>query len=217
MDSGICQDELTPIATYMASEINTSSRSALVRRIKSLNAVSAQGCINDYLHAPLIQRLFALSPQECTDYELGSREAAMLLWTCQVMQNAEWDHKPKIRAKFVSRITGSGVWRVRDDTKYFYDVWSNVHYGYVGRVAGFSESILLDGAGLEQIGSMLVKLKQPIRSPRVNGLRAFDDPPDRAAITIGVKLYAAAPFGSVTAGQLLDEILAAPDIERRQL
>ncbi|UMP97053.1 polymorphic toxin type 44 domain-containing protein [Klebsiella pneumoniae] len=26
---------------------------------------------------------------------------------------------------------------------YFYDVWSNIHYGYVGRSVGFSEAILL--------------------------------------------------------------------------
>ncbi|MDF9728323.1 polymorphic toxin type 44 domain-containing protein [Klebsiella pneumoniae] len=33
---------------------------------------------------------------------------------------------------------------------YFYDVWSNIHYGYVGRSVGFSEAILLKGSTWEQ-------------------------------------------------------------------
>ena len=34
---------------------------------------------------------------------------------------------------------------------YYHDIWSNIHYGYVGTAAGFTESELLDGAGLKQI------------------------------------------------------------------
>jgi hypothetical protein len=41
---------------------------------------------------------------------------------------------------------------------YYHDIWSNLHYGYVGTAAGFSESELLDGAGIEQIGSKLLKM-----------------------------------------------------------
>jgi hypothetical protein len=67
-------------------------------------------------------------------------------------------------------------------TPYYYDVWSNVHYGYVGRAAGFSTSTLRDGAGLEQIGSNLARLNRPSRSPGAPGLRAFDDAHDRSSV-----------------------------------
>lgn len=33
---------------------------------------------------------------------------------------------------------------------YFYDIWSNIHYGYVGLSLGFTESELLTGSAIQQ-------------------------------------------------------------------
>jgi hypothetical protein len=37
---------------------------------------------------------------------------------------------------------------IRGDTEheYFFDIWSNIHYGYVGRAGGFSEFLLIEAA-----------------------------------------------------------------------
>ncbi len=68
------------------------------------------------------------------------------------------------------------VWHKQGEVDYFYDIWSNIHYGYVGRAGGLSESVLLDGAGLEQIASDSIrkvqkwaKRKGPTRSADIEG------------------------------------------------
>ena len=33
---------------------------------------------------------------------------------------------------------------------YFYDIWSNIHYGYVGLYSGFDEETLLNGSKYQQ-------------------------------------------------------------------
>lgn len=87
----------------------------------------------------------------------------------------------------------------------------------MGRAGGFTESALLDGAGLEQIASDSIRKiqkwderKGPHRSADIEGLRAWDDIGDRVSISIGIKLYKQHPTGGVTAEMLMDEVLALP-------
>ncbi|MNI66087.1 hypothetical protein D3C73_1216300 [compost metagenome] len=123
----------------------------------------------------------------------------------------EWDHKPKLQAIFKS------VWHKQGSYVYFYDIWSNIHYGYVGIAGSLSESVLLDGAGVEQIGSDLYRyvqdserFKGPHKTEGVEGMRAWDDVPDRVSITIGINLYKEYPNGGVTAKVIMDKVLAVP-------
>ncbi len=68
-----------------------------------------------------------------------------------VKSGAKWDHKPKIRDQFkayaVSRpLVGSGTrsksyFHKYEEHDYFYDVWSNIHYGYVGLSLGLMSHI----------------------------------------------------------------------------
>lgn len=217
MATNICRDELTPLARYISHEMNTNAHGDVARRIRELNAISAKTCIDEYINAPFLVRLFgAVTPAECINYELSGKQAALLLWTAQVMQNADWDHKPKIARRFMSAATHSRYWHVRDEYKYFYDIWSNIHYGYVGRACGFSDSMLLDGAGLEQIGSDLLRGHWPTRTQGISSLRGFDDPSDRAAIAIGVRLHKS-NAGKVTAEQVLREVLRSAELTREKL
>lgn len=169
-----------------------------------LNGYSANTCIADYTKQPFWQRLLGLGidPKQCIDNEITYQAAALMMWATLVRQDGEWDHKPKIAAMFHPRAANAQHWHLYGKTLYFYDVWSNVHYGYVGLAAGFSEAQLLDGAGLEQIGSDLLRLNAPQRTPLVDGLRAFDGPSDRAAIEMGMTLYRTHPK-SVTPGMLV--------------
>ena len=217
MQANICRDELTALARYITQEMNANAHGDVARRIRELNSVSAMACIDAYIKAPFLVRLFgAVTPDECINEELSGKQAALLLWTAQVMQNADWDHKPKIARRFISGATHSRYWHVRDDYKYFYDIWSNIHYGYVGRACGFSDAMLLDGAGLEQIGSDLLRGHWPARTQGISSLRGFDDPSDRAGIAIGVNLQKLNP-AKVAAEQVLQEVLSSTELTREKL
>jgi len=55
--------------------------------------------------------------------------------------------------------------------------------------ARFSESVLLDGAGLEQIGSDILSGTLPERSEGIDRLRAWDKAKDRFSIKLGIGLW----------------------------
>lgn len=206
-------DELTPIAGYMAGEMNANAHGIEARKMKRLNEDSAARCIEDFTKLPIWRQLLGvgITPEQCIDMQMSNHLAALLLWTAKVHQGGDWDHKPKIAKRFHPRVAGPQPeqhWHLYGLTLYFYEVWSNLHYGYVGRAAGFSESSLLDGAGLEQIGSDLGRGNLPRSRAGVPGLRSFDDPHDRTAIQIGVQLFKSTP-SNVTAAQLVQEVVKA--------
>lgn len=217
---GLCEahrDEITPIAQYIVAEMNTTARSGEVKHMAVMNNYSAEACITDFRGLPLWKQLLGLGmqPNQCVDMQLSYRMAALIAWGIKVQQNGDWDHKPKVAARFNARSHGGlQHWHAYGNTLYFYDVWSNVPYGFVGRAAGFSESVLLDGAGLEQIGSTLLRLKLPQKSPSLSGLRAWDDLHDRTAIMIGIELYRQHP-GSVTTQDVITQVVSSNAILKK--
>ncbi|MEU9398279.1 polymorphic toxin type 44 domain-containing protein [Streptomyces sp. NPDC048242] len=73
--------------------------------------------------------------------------AALSMWGAKVCPKiCEWDHKPKLDKKFNLSKKGYFIDVPGTDYKVFYDMWSNVHYGYVGRAAGFDSKTLIQGA-----------------------------------------------------------------------
>ena len=78
-------------------------------------------------------------------------------WFLQVRQNGPWDHKPILNKKYLAMgmpprpfgtMGRAFHFPIRGDLfhEYFYDVWSNIHYGYVGTKCGFDEPTLQGGA-----------------------------------------------------------------------
>ena len=97
-------DELTPIAVYMAHEMNANSRSPDCRKMAQLNAVSITACVAEYFRASWWQRLLgAMTPEQCIDVEISSHQAALMIWGMKVRQDGEWDHKPKTSHARASR------------------------------------------------------------------------------------------------------------------
>jgi hypothetical protein len=190
-------DEVTPIVEYMIREMVTNARSHYADRIRDLNQRNEQQCVEDYQALAWWQQLMGGTDMlnSCISGVMASRVAAMGQWGWQVREDGPWDHKPIISKRFkpTNPQAREQHWHHYNGYLYFYDIWSNIHYGYVGRACGFSPGQLLDGAGVEQIGSDLVNGRWPRASPGVNGMRRFDDPSDRAAITIGINLYPRTP------------------------
>ena len=209
-------EEVAPIVDYIVGEMNRNAASDDVRKMKELNSYSVTQCIANYQKLPLWQQILGLgiTPQDCVNASLSYKGAALISWAALVRQDGPWDHKPYIRKTFHPRATGEQVWHIHGGFVYFYDIWSNIHYGYVGAASGFGTSELLDGAGLEQIGSDVLRGKLPRSSAGVSGLRRFDDPSDRAAIAIGIKLFQTNPKG-VTRQQVLQEVESATTLERK--
>lgn len=210
-------DTMEKVADYIADEMNRNIHHPSVLKMKELLSYDVAKETRKQMDLPWYAQIGATSPQAIGAANVA---AAMALWTQQVGQGCDWDHKPKIYKNFGDYYYKQGKY------DYFYDIWSNVHYGYVGRAGGLSESVLSDGAGLEQIASDSLrklqemastpkeeqKRKGPQRTEGVNGLRAWDDAPDRISISIGIKLFSQHPNGGITAKMIMAEVLAvAPE------
>ncbi|QTA85832.1 polymorphic toxin type 44 domain-containing protein [Desulfonema magnum] len=92
---------------------------------------------------------------------------------------------------------------------YSFDIWSNIHYGYIGLAAGFTEWVLLSGAGFAQ---KLADTNPPGYWKRrleeigdADFLAAFDDPHDQQAIKIGFELWKGFKT-KVTTKNILDSV-----------
>ncbi len=124
-------------------------------------------------------------------------------WYKQVAPGQPWDHKPKIKddpkLKYlaVERELKSGNMSKSHFHKYknydyFYDIWSNIHYGYVGRYVGFDANTLITGSYLQQFGKEtideLMEIKDGKRSIRDMELKA-DTKDDIIAMQIGIDLF----------------------------
>lgn len=105
------------------------------------------------------------------------RIEALANWFNLVRPGSVWDHKPTIGRHFgLGKETGDGYgYRYRISGmpyEVYYDIWSNIHYGYVGRRVGFTEWELQTGAA-------------PI---------GVQDPGDVRSIGIGTELWNARGF-----------------------
>ncbi|MGE8063684.1 polymorphic toxin type 44 domain-containing protein [Pseudomonas sp. NPDC089569] len=207
-------DTMEDVAAYIAEEMNRNIHDPAVLEMRSLIDYDPVAEARKFAQLPLPARL--AGPPNFSGIAKAKKIAAAVIWTKKVGQNRMWDHKPKIHA------LTEKYWHKQGEYEYYYDIWSNIHYGYVGMAGGLSESALLDGAGAEQIISdakrkieEVVKkpeaqweLPGPNRSADIEGLRAWDDAPDRISIEIGIKLYRQHPDGGMTARKIMDEVLA---------
>lgn len=104
---------------------------------------------------------------------------------------AQWDHKPTIIDQY-----GKWAYDPATNTSYCYDVWSNIHFGYIGSAAGFSGWTLRNGAGLGQLiagtsdAGFIEYWKRRFETVGdADMFAAFDDPKDQEALNIGIDLW----------------------------
>jgi hypothetical protein len=116
--------------------------------------------------------------------------SALFQFADMVGYGQPWDHKTEIRTRWTEwqDDPGAGV-------KWYFDIWSNIHYGYVGRACGFSNSVLLNAAGIAQalgsqvpggLGGYIGRRLEQLGDADV--FRALDDPSDQACSRIGFNM-----------------------------
>ncbi|OLU04268.1 Zn-binding Pro-Ala-Ala-Arg (PAAR) domain-containing protein, incolved in TypeVI secretion [Pseudomonas reinekei] len=210
-------DQMEELASYIAGEMNRNIKHPSVLKMKELMSYDSSAQARKFRALPWHARL--AGPPNFNGIAWTKKLEAMAIWTKQVGQNREWDHKPKLRELF------PGVRHKQGKYLYYYDIWSNIHYGYVGIIGGLSESLLLDGAGAEQIASDTLRKAEEIRTtpkedrellgPRPTAspwteLRSWDDVADRVSISIGIKLANQHPEGGISAQMIMNKVLAVP-------
>ncbi|MFF7438589.1 ricin-type beta-trefoil lectin domain protein [Streptomyces sp. NPDC008122] len=101
---------------------------------------------------------------------------ALIEWGLKVRDGGPWDHKGKLK-NMMSLSTSSDYFFTvpGGEDEAYYDIWSNVHYGFVGTAAGFDEKTLQDGAG----GKI----------PGTGFLTGKTDNGDIASVHMGVEMY----------------------------
>jgi hypothetical protein len=99
-------------------------------------------------------------------------------WYSLVDGGARWDFKNRIYNELGEDIRLCGLFGCN---WYKWDVPANIHYGYVGKAAGFKDIELHCGAGYAQ--------KVGIASEEGRLWACFDAPKDFAAIRMGIDLY----------------------------
>lgn len=208
--------ELEEVVEYIVGEMNRNIASSEVVRMRQKNASSLDECLAESRNTSFLQRMRAGAG--CVGTAVVSKPSAAVEWASLVRPGGIWDHKPHIRKTFRPRCSrGEQCWHSHLEVEYFYDIHSNVHYGYVGSAAGFSESALLDGAGLAQLATYARQRRWPNLPSMVSaGPRGIDDPMDQAAIRIGISLYGDRPSGLMR-HVVMERLIESQDLNKRAL
>ncbi|GAA0588092.1 polymorphic toxin type 44 domain-containing protein [Halomonas salifodinae] len=213
------EGQVPEIAAWMIDEIQQNAVSDVALAMKRQNTYSAERELREWQREGeelgfLQQIRRSVVKPDFYGIERANKLGAWGGWTLMVRENGDWDHKREIRTKYPT--LGKTSYRYHhkyNNYEYYYDIWSNIHYGYLGLFCGFPRNALLDGAGLEQIGSDVRHRRWPTDRSADNGegLRRFDDVTDSLSIRIGFDLFDAFPDPQrLTARSLLNRIEAAP-------
>jgi len=124
---------------------------------------------------------------------------ALLAWLAKVRDHGPWDHKPRLREMLdldqdpTTKQDDDFYFPIRGDTahEYYYDIWSNVHYGYVGSAAAFDPAIL-----------------QWAQDLNIWPAGKGGDPGDNLSVQIGIDLWSSRGL-RLTADQLRASIVGA--------
>ena len=192
----VCDDpnDAIPIAEFIVFEMQNNPYTPEGPRITRANSYDVDLEMRQWRAQPWYARL-GPAP-DFMGLAAGHKSAAYAWWAERVAPGRWWDHKWRI----VKMIQESGQpfrpWHKYGQYDYYYDIWSNIHYGYVGVAVGFSAAELINGAGLAQAAydsykSLRNDGRLEIQHHPENGAwpASADDIPDHISIKLGVDLY----------------------------
>jgi hypothetical protein len=208
-------NDVVGIAEYMVAEMQRNPFTEQGRKMTEANAYDIGKEMEAWNALPWYAKLGG--PPDYAGIAMGRKTAAYTIWAERVGPGRPWDHKPILAERLRKQNIFRRGWQRYGDNDYFYDIWSNIHYGYVGVACGFSPDELLGGAGLAQAGSDIGRDLARRRFPRVqhhpengNWANALDDIPDHISIKLGVALYKQAKPAALTVALLLKAIAGVP-------
>ncbi len=144
-----------------------------------------------YMHEEMTNNAQGVVVQEIQQMEGNLKKG---VWGIMVAPHSFWDHKPKLESMLgLNQEVQDYYFPLEGDQdyEYYYDIWSNIHYGYVGTAAGFDAETLQSGAA-------------------VPWFAGTNDAYDELSIQIGIELWNR--YGlDLTEEQLRDAILAHRD------
>jgi hypothetical protein len=172
----VCEFELVQsVVNFIVDEMNTNGKSADVKSMAQNNDRANSG---ETVNTPRGRRSkYPGAGKEASDLlgcrthssEGGWQDGAQDLIFCGFSKKGgQWDHKPRIRP-----IWGTNNRLGNRGFVYYYDSWSNIHFGFVARKGGFTQEKALSGAEWAQL---------------IDQLSGKDDPSDIEAIKEGYAL-----------------------------
>lgn len=200
-------DTAVSLAGFIVQEIKTNPFSVEGRKILSANRANAQARRAEWQKWPWYLRLGG--PPDFDGAAAGQKAAPYGMWAERVGPGRPWDHKP-ILIRMLGQNLNKG-WQKYGDHDYYLDIWSNIHYGYVGVVLGFSAAELINGAGLAQaMFDVWTKRIQQNHHENGRGPASADDRPDHISIMLGIELCNEVEPQALTVDMLLGKISAMP-------
>lgn len=192
----VCQyDDVILVADYIEDEMLKNRFSEIVKKTAKYNDDFVNGKPED-----LVKRV-------------KNKYEAYKLWAGLVGKGCDWDYKSKIQNDYEDWSCNK---KGKTSLKFYFDIWANVHYGYVGKCAGFTEFELLNGDGVAQLKDNNKSLDswdtwedylKNIIGDLDEGdiLGGFEDPADQQAIKVGFALYDS--FSNMTVDRLITKLI----------
>ena len=176
------------VIKFLLEKITTDSQSEAIITIKNLNSTDYYAKACD-IYDDLLERT-KYGNNSITQYLLSAattdsinKVIATASFGCLVADGrtrplcGQWDYKVDISAKWgnFQTVDFSDI-GIPEKVVFYYDIWANIHFGYLGLAGGFSIEQLTNGAAIENGIS--------------NGSFIFqDDPSDLSANWIGFAFY----------------------------
>ncbi|MEN5160525.1 polymorphic toxin type 44 domain-containing protein [Achromobacter spanius] len=200
-------DTAIPLAEYIVREMKTNPFTPQGEKIAAANSYDPNARLAEWQQLPWYAR--AGGPPDFHATAAGQKAAAYAMWTERVGPGRPWDHKPQLK-RMLGKDFNIG-WQKYGDFDYFFDIWSNIHYGYVGVAIGFSATEMIHGAGLAQALDDALE-NRPAQYHPENGPwpASADDVPDHISIKLGTDLYEDVKPIALTVEILLQRLAAVP-------
>ena len=187
---------------------------------KLLSFTTTANPITAYDNLPLWRKIFdSHSNSIAYKHALESEENALRYWKDLVGYNCIWDHKPALKENLKRilkerdfSVEGSlWAWSKLNNFDYYYDIWSNIHYGFIGVHAGFLPDSLTAGASAAQYmndrGSKSGTQYHPENGALYN---RYDDISDQISIKIGIELAKERTPQNLSISDLINKIESIP-------
>jgi len=168
-----------PVVDWIIDRIRMDSTSETIQSVYALNNTHYyDDAFEAYQQMSLWKRLLLPNDYFISAMEMDNMSyiASLSEFGCAVSDQrlrpacGKWDYKKEIEDDYDnSRCINFCSIGHDEEVIFYYDIWANIHFGYLGRVGGFTESTLLIGADLEQMISNIGEIR--------------DDPSDKIAIT----------------------------------